>query len=442
MRTVACSRHLLCALALLVVSACGDSPPAQDVADAPSPETAAPDADAPAEDAPPAPAQAPAPAPPIDGWIESMGEALPLAARLERPLLVYVSTDPAGCPAATHMDAGLCTTAGAVALSAEVVPVRLRVDDKLDDVSHRALRGLGLLLLPAVAVLSPEGDVIHRQYAGLYPVFVEKGDLLEGDWAPPLTAKGMLAIVRSAVERHAAVVRLAESRPAGKDAAQQLERAAALVELGRTAKSIALLESVCADKAQVEAGALLAWLLVKASRQADAAARYEALLADHPKHADAGTWGYEAAHLRLAALPPGPGEQRAAADLVIAKLETLYKTARSESVRLRSALSLAERFALEGDEKRLQARLAWLAEQAGTAERAPAVWTARMLFRLASLEMRPGAPALLERSERHYRMLLTGHPDSFEAQQVKHGVIGMLRSMAALPPPPPPGDGR
>ena len=367
----------------------------------------------------------------IDGWIDAVEEALELARSTQRPLLVYVCPEAKGCPAARHLNAQLLDDETAAALAPEIVPLRLCLGEVGDDATQTLLRRMELLLLPALAVLTPSGEVAHRQYAGLYPAFDEKGGVLPGSWGRMLTREDLRDIVRTTIQRRADLVCRAELFADTDTPEQRVELAVILEELGRAGESIALLEGVRDD---LGAARVLAPLYEHAARPAAAAELYERLVRDHPDHAEAEGWRYHAAHLRLAEQPLRAGEVPVAVTAARRELETLRASARSRPVRILSALSLAERLKLEGGaDAALREQLTWLAAQADVRVTLAVDWTPAMLFRLHGLEALPD-PVLLRRSEAHCRLLLEAFPDSFEAQQVKHGMLGLLRCMAEQTP--------
>jgi len=361
-------------------------------------------------------------------WLVDFAEAQRVARRLARPMLVYVSPAPAGCPAARYLDGTLFTTANVKRLAARVVPVRLILDEATDDAASRALHDMDLLLTPAVVVLSPAGDILRRQYAELYPAFDEAGVVVPGAGIGQLSVEALLAVVDRALATEARARELGTQDTT----AARVALAAIRSEQGRTKESLAVLTEAWRRARSPVVGAALAPVLVTAARGVEAAAIYETLLTSWPKHADQETWRYEAARLRLEANDP------ASAPEARRQIEALASGAKSLRVRLRSRLSLAERLRIEGDEAGADKLLKGLDAQAGAGERAPAAWTARMLFRLGGVEARPDA-VMIARAERHVRMLMRTFPESFEAQQVKHAMLGMLRQMAQMPHPPMPG---
>ncbi len=355
-------------------------------------------------------------------WMSDLGAAREIAKACGKPLLVYVCPAAAGCPAARHMDATLFTAENVASISEDAVSVRVELENVTDDATAKALRDMALALHPAVVVLSPDGKLLHLQYAGLYPAFDERGKVLPGSWGAELTPAELLKVVERAEAREARASKLA----AQDRNEARIELAAIRAAQGRPAEARQLLRAVADVEVHTVGGPALARLLVRASQNAKAAAIYEGLVAAHPEHLDGQTWQYEAAALRV--------DSADSVDRAVAARKTLAELATkagSERVRVRSRLALAEQARATDDRPALTKLLDGLEAAAGRAETAPKAWTARMLFRLAGVEAMPDAK-MLDRAERHYRMLIRSHPGSLEAQQVKHAMFGMLRQMRSM----------
>lgn len=288
---------------------------------------------------------------------------------------------------------------------------------------------------PALALLAPDGDVLHVQYARLYPAYhfngVEMSSWSEALW----TSKDILALVdRVEARRKVEDARLeALARESG--AAALVERATILAGRARPERARALFERALEQGMSVEAAEPLAALHAKRTRPDDARALYARLLAHAPEHPRAESWQHQAA--RLLALQVDRAQAAAGAEpdavdptyaAALADLRRLAKRARDPAVRIQSALSLGRVAYATAERAALSRLLEPLAAKLDPNGDCPAHWTPAMLLELSDLELVSGG-RFEARATAHAWMLSRCFPDSVEAQRIKHGMLdGNIRT--------------
>ena len=305
--------------------------------------------------------------------------------------------------------------------------MRINANDPPDAAVQELERRLRTKVRPALLLLTPEGDVLHVQYARLYPAYHFNAVEMSG-WSEVLwTSKDVLALVeRVETQRTQDDARLAAL--AAQDTPEALvEHARMLAARARPARARALLERAIEAKPSVEAHELLAELHVTGGRAADARAAFRALLALAPSDPRADDWRLRAARLLVlqvdraeAATRKGSQDEEYAEAMRVVR--QLAKNAEDPAIRIRSQLTLGRVWHAVGDHEALGRQLAGI-EAPGEGDVAcPERWTPAMLIELADLELMVGG-RFAQRATAHAWLVTRCFPDSVEAQRVKHGML-------------------
>jgi Tfp pilus assembly protein PilF len=277
---------------------------------------------------------------------------------------------------------------------------------------------------PVLLLMTPEGDILHRQYTRLYPAYDAQGGAFP-DWPETLlTAEDLLALVRRVAaertQREEEVRRLQETE----GAAAAIALASIYRSRGRPERARDALRALLDSEPSVEAREALADLLDAMGSPDEARAEYEALLRSDAGHERADQWRYDVERLRLttgwAAAPATASD----ADDPVAVLRRLAETVSDEELAARIQLTLVKAARIRGKEDDFRAGLAWLAERVGTEENVDVPkWTAPTLYLLLEVELMAGR-AWRRRAEASGWQLVRTWPESTEAQLAKHGMLG------------------
>ena len=273
---------------------------------------------------------------------------------------------------------------------------------------------------PALVFATAGGDVIHCQYARLYPAYQPNGRELPS-WSEELIGlEELFDLVRAAETRARAQEERMRAMEQRSDASR-VALAGILAERCRWREARSLLEQELATGEDVSALHALAGLHARGGRTREAVAAYERLIRAHGSDGRANLWRYQAARLRLDAdARRRVAGAEAAAETVAARkiLGTLSGLAEDPGLALRARLTLT-RAALEAEDSDESARqLAWLAAHTA-AEALP--WTADLLLEVMELESRAERA---QRAAEYGWRLVRNFPNSVEAQVAKHGMLG------------------
>lgn len=302
----------------------------------------------------------------------------------------------------------------------------MRIDDTASaDAAVQELRSrFTFRVKPALALLTPEGDVVHVQYARLYPAYhfngVEMSSWTERLW----TSREILAMVeRAEVQDRRERNRLAAL--AGKDdAAAGLEHASILLRRARPARAEAILDALVARSEGPEAGELRAGLLSGRERRAEARAAYRALLERFPAHARAAHWRFTVARsVALEVERTGRREGAPHDPELAAALEALHALADDGSrpmLQLRSRVALARHASATEATESLERHMDWITARLRLDDICDDTWSPALLMEIVDVGMLAGA-AYQTPSRGITEAVLRCWPDSIEAQQIKHG---------------------
>ena len=309
--------------------------------------------------------------------------------------------------------------------------VRVNYDEPMGPAVAALHARLRFAVKPALAFLTPAGDVVHVQYARLYPAF-HVNAVEMSDWSEALlTMEDLLRLVDTAEARaaeQAATLARLEGRT---DAPSVLARARLLAARARPLEAQRALEALLVEAPHVEAGEALAALHAEHARHARAAATYERLLAGHPEHPRAPRWRVESAEQRVLDVLGASREEAGAAAKPVARLTTLVTTIEDEGLAIRARLVLGLAARLAGNQVALDAQLAWLRARLGTAPTVRPVWTPAMLMRFHELALGMTPASQVEAREIVWKLVRT-YPDSVETQKAKHGMLGRMALAAHL----------
>ncbi len=304
------------------------------------------------------------------------------------------------------------------------------------DEAVRALRArFTFEVQPALALLAPDGDVAHVQYARLYPAYhfngVEMSSWTERLW----TSRDILAMVERVAGAEAAERRRLTALAARSGPEAAIERARILWRRGRPGQALAVLDATLAAASSPAAGEFQAQLLAERGKRQQARRALQALLAAHPSHPRAPFWQLKAAAAVAQETDRPRGEDGTPGDPELAKalrtLRALASGAAPLAVRIGSHLALA-RFrcgcaGMPGQREHLD----WLAERLASDGPRGTSWGPELLMELADLAMQAG-PAYERKSATYTRAVVRCYPDSVQAQQIKHGLLdGCVRATAS-----------
>ena len=289
-----------------------------------------------------------------------------------------------------------------------------------------------LAVLPALVFLNGAGDVLHRQYARLYPAYDATARALPG-WSESLMGlEDLLALVTQverAMQTEAVRIRTLEERS---DADARVSLADIHAGRCQPERARGLLDSVLAEGEHEGASDALAALDAGARRPRRAAEIYERLLGRHPDHQSAERWRHVAARIELEELLRELEMQRrddsaSATDERLASarraLRRLAHATENPELAIEGRLSLADAAHALGDDEALKIELVWLADRLGCEETCRAPWTGPRLLHLIELE-ECGGEVQRGHAHAHLRQLMHTFPDSSEAQRAKHGMLG------------------
>jgi len=301
--------------------------------------------------------------------------------------------------------------------------VRVADQDTSDPEAEAVRKRLQLRVGPALVFMTGAGDILHRQYARLYPAYDAMGQEMP-DWPESLlTIAELLDLVGSLETRRDAdesVRRSLQELPSAENAV-----ALAQIEVSRgwPDRAEALLTGALRAGEDVHAREALTSLLAETGRTGRAREEYERLVQRNPLDERHVRWSQEAALLRLQEIM-GQGRGDPAVDRQIAPtrkaLDQIARSTADPELVLRIRLALARAAHDLDDDATFARELAWLAAHTGPDETCRQPWSAGLLLELINLEFSDDDKSLLN-AYRHGWQLIRTFPDSPEAQIIKHG---------------------
>ncbi len=337
------------------------------------------------------------------------------------PVLLLATAPCSICPPGTHWRNELSRPEILRALSGACLPALLEISHASPSVEAAAfMEGHPDLPLPCLLVLSPQGDVLHRQIGSLYPPYDLKGQPLPGAWGQVLRAEELLALVDRSVGRQEREDRLLAARATDADGALAVEQARVLFHRDRRALALERALEAAGRPLQAADGLALARLLRRLSHPEAALAVLE------------GVWGG----------PAQPAERRRVA-LALLELTDLGDRARRARLptleALRQEATAAQDVAFEacvradeaqvsitrGNRAEADAHVDWLRQRSDDLEE-PACEAAGALRRFVDLAKglgRAGDAAVFVEA------LLRRFPEREEGIEFRHGLLDELRQL-------------
>jgi len=306
-------------------------------------------------------------------------------------------------------------------------------DDAIPDPAVEALRQrLRIFVKPALVLMTGSGDVLHCNYARLYPGYDAQGREMPGWSESLLSLEDLLDLVNRVEARRRAEEKTIRALQERRDAGASVALAQIQAGRGRPERARALLEGVLQAAEDRPAREALADLLAETGNVRRAREEYGRLIRRHPADERLERWRHDAARLYLIEVTERGGADGATDPQVAAGLTTLRELAHSvedEELAISSRLALARAAQALGDGAAVTRELAWLAPRTGPGETCRPPWTARLVLQLVELELQTGAAR--KHAERHGWQLVRTFPDSPEAQITKHGMLGCGLLIAA-----------
>lgn len=312
-------------------------------------------------------------------------------------------------------------------MNKHAVCVRVDTTRRPDATAAKLLARVPLKVQPALVVITPDGDVAHIQYARLYPAYfgnrVEMSSWSEALWG----SREILAMLRDARARIAAEDATLAALRARSDLTARTEEARILKRRGRSAEARALLETALetsrganaarastAEAGTIDARLLLAELYAEAGHGAKGEALRAEVLAHHGSDPRAETWAFELAAARI--------HRRTSDAEATDTLNRLAEKAEDPALRVRSRLALGHAAHERADLTGLKGQLAQLFPLLDAEGACAPGWSSAMLFSLAHLAQLAGED-YETRAATYAALVARCHPDSIEAQIVKHGML-------------------
>jgi hypothetical protein len=152
-----------------------------------------------------------------------------------QPVLLMISPQHHLCPPARSLTELLFEGEGLARISQGAIPASLEVDlEKPTREASALLARLVRYTLPCLLVVSPDGDILHRQFAGLYPVYeVDLSPRTPIGLEPLFDVERVVELVDVAVGRGEREARRLEALRADADAVGWVEAAELLEARGR-----------------------------------------------------------------------------------------------------------------------------------------------------------------------------------------------------------------
>lgn len=358
-------------------------------------------------------------APPRDGRLLPLPEAERVSREAGVPILLLVTPPCRTCPPGELLRAQLCQPDVGASLAQRCVPALLEIDQGAPSEAAAAfLRRHPELVLPAVLVLTAEGDVLHRQVGSLYPPYDLEGAVLPGNWGPLLAPAALADLVEQALARARREDQILADPAQPPPQSLLVEQARILWRRDRLPEAGALAARAAALPSQGEAGRALVHLLRRLGDDARARELAQRLLGSPCEAATR-------RRLTLALHQLGPaGGGRAVASLL--SLEALQAEAGQAGDTAFEALVRAERCSaaiVRGDRRSADEQVTWIVANLAALEGEDCEGAAALarFIRFAKDLGRPGDAALLAEH------LIRAYPDRPESQDYKHGGLDALR---------------
>jgi len=332
------------------------------------------------------------------------------------------------------LDQRLLTPENVARLFERAECVRIRPGPQAAGGDAGLARRLHVPVQPAFLFLDGDTNVIHRQYAKLYPAYLPSGAAMD-TWPEALLGLDDLLALVGHVEtlRRTQEAQIASLREVQTTEAR-VELARLLRERGRPEDARAVLEKALVAGEDAGLRAELALLEEEVGRFDAAHGHVEALLRSRPDAPDAPGWRLTSARLRLEQVIQDGAPRLAPSPEQAAALAEVRKLAASEAP---AALVVGARLLLaraaqiwKGD---LEEHLRWLGPRTGDGERAAPGWSPLMLRQLVEMEQGQDV-ALRQEAARHARQLVATFPDSVDAQRIKHGSLAVPRVSSPTSP--------
>jgi len=272
---------------------------------------------------------------------------------------------------------------------------------------------------PVLVFMTGSGDILHRQYARLYPGYDFRGREMAGWSESLLSLEELLDLLDHVEARRQDEEKTIHALRERHDAAASVTLARFQASRGRPRCARVLLESVLEAGADLPARVALADLLAETGDTRQARLEFERLILRHPADERFDHWRHQAARLCLRdvverrVVDPVNDPQLAAARTT---LRELAHSVEDEELAIRSRLVLARAARDLDDAAAFTRELTWLAARTGPGRTCRPPWTARLLLQLIELESG-------EDAESHAWKLVRTFPDSLEAQITKHGML-------------------
>ncbi|MCP5069517.1 MAG: hypothetical protein GY946_23360 [bacterium] len=306
--------------------------------------------------------------------------------------------------------------------------MRINTNDPPDAAVTALGKRFPFVMEPALLLLNGNGDILHVQYARLYPAFHING-VERSDWGEALlTVRELLALVDRVAREHETQNKRTVELLKREDPAAALALARIHVDRVRRESALAVLEGALKSAPDLDVREALADLCVIMGRTQRAQTEYERLLVQHPEHTRAPHWGYALARLVVEeAIDKGDVDRFADSRVAAARatLTSIGGNSANEPLALRSRLVLARVARSMGDVTGLKAHLDWLGARTGAQETCRSPWSPRMMMVLIGLECGAG-PAFRAKSRDHMWQLVRTFPDSKQTQRAKHGMLDAM----------------
>lgn len=361
-------------------------------------------------------------------WQPSLAAACSLARARKKVILVYLGTNPSTCPPCALLDRRLFSPEGCAQLAEQAVLWKARTDmPGMPEADLKAIGGWNAQVLPTLLIVTSDLGVLHRQQAALYPAYSRAYEALDElqDELSPHDLVELLAAANRRAEREAR--RLGElSLEQGVEAL--VERARLLAGQERWREAREALEHALLRRPDAGLEAELATVAQCSGQSLEAVGILRSLLARHAQDPRSVAWELRLLSLELESLGSDADSTRrrvqlaAQAQGLALRCEAASDLAGEAQARLLAAELLVASRQDAVVSKEADALLE-LVEARPAGELSPD-W----LWRLSQLQRQLGrAQVAHQLAERLYRE----HPDSFEAQVLKHGLLDDMRREVA-----------
>jgi len=366
-------------------------------------------------------------------WGRNLTAAFREARKLDHLVLAYVFWDSSWCPACASLERRVFDRSESAAIGEACVPVMVSHEQFATAEEHAFARRYRVRVVPTLLILTPEGDVLHRQVGGLFPLSA-LGQEAHATTPELLGIGDLLSLLTEARRRDGADrARMAELTTRS-DAASRIELSHIHRSRARWIEEISLLERAAAETPGVDVEEALIDALVESDRKREATARLHALLERDGAHAHAPLW-----RLRVLLLREGRSDETPTPDELKEQDSSLTavvrRAARRGNTHLEATARLerAELFRRAGKMDWMREDLLWF--DRGMSKRSPLRGLpAELLLRLILLQRTARATAAAKVSEEWLRRQ---YPNSVQYQYATHGVAAVpIPTADSLKPEP------